>query len=249
MRSILQPLSVTLFYLCLGITPQAFSDTTIQLSSGNRQVSLLEVYSSQGCSSCPPAERWISQLKKDPRLWKRFIPLVFHVDYWDDLGWVDAYSSADYSNRQYEHKQQENIRSVYTPGFILAGKEWRQWFSRSWHQKKQTPRFSRKKTGLLTAEINSNNITVNFQSKQEEPLTLQIAILGFDVKTPISAGENKGLILTQDFVVLAQQQYINKEHTWQVPLPSHHYKGKTGIALWVSKSGELASLQAVGGWL
>ncbi|MCK5360690.1 MAG: DUF1223 domain-containing protein, partial [Gammaproteobacteria bacterium] len=56
-------------------------------SSGEGKVNLVELYTSEGCSSCPPAEKWMNNLKDDPRLWQHFVPLAFHVDYWDYIGW------------------------------------------------------------------------------------------------------------------------------------------------------------------
>src|SRR5205809_201633 len=57
--------------------------------SGPARVHVIELFTSQGCSSCPPAEAWLSKLKNEPRLWKDFMPIAFHVDYWDRLGWRD----------------------------------------------------------------------------------------------------------------------------------------------------------------
>ncbi len=69
-------------------------------SSGPNRVQVLELYTSESCSSCPPADRWVSELKKDERLWKKFIPIVFHVDYWNNIGWKDGLSSELMTKRQ-----------------------------------------------------------------------------------------------------------------------------------------------------
>ena len=63
--------------------------------SGPQRTHLLELFTSEGCSSCPPAEAWLSKLKADPRLWKDFVPLAFHVDYWDHLGWRDPFAAKE----------------------------------------------------------------------------------------------------------------------------------------------------------
>ena len=65
--------------------------------SPEHQVNLVEVYSSQGCSSCPPAERWLGQFTNSPDLFTSFIPINFHVDYWDYLGWKDPYAKAKFT--------------------------------------------------------------------------------------------------------------------------------------------------------
>src|SRR3954451_5035298 len=68
--------------------------------SGSEQTALIELYTSEGCSSCPPAEAWLTQWKDDAGLWKRFVPIAFHVDYWDRLGWRDRFASKQWTERQ-----------------------------------------------------------------------------------------------------------------------------------------------------
>ena len=68
--------------------------------SGPEQVHLLEFFTSEGCSSCPPAEERLSALQRDPELWKSLVPVSFHVDYWDNLGWPDRYAAPAYTERQ-----------------------------------------------------------------------------------------------------------------------------------------------------
>ena len=93
-------------------------------SSGENKVTLVELYTSEGCSSCPPAEKWLNSLKEDSRLWTYFVPVAFHVDYWDYIGWKDPFAKSDYGLRQGKYKQQGNIQTVYTPGMMLDGKYW-----------------------------------------------------------------------------------------------------------------------------
>ena len=66
----------------------------IQFHSAPKRTALLELYTSEGCSSCPPAEAWLSRLEYSPRLWRDFVPVAFHVDYWNYLGWKDNWSQA-----------------------------------------------------------------------------------------------------------------------------------------------------------
>jgi len=70
------------------------------LNSGKAQVTLVELYTSQGCSSCPPADRWLNEFTDSDRLWTQLVPVALHVDYWDYLGWEDPYASAENSARQ-----------------------------------------------------------------------------------------------------------------------------------------------------
>jgi hypothetical protein len=93
--------------------------------SGENQAALVELYTSEGCSSCPPAEAWLSRLKDGPGLWKEFVPVAFHVDYWDYLGWRDKWSAEAFSARQRAYASAWHNDNIYTPGFILNGSEWR----------------------------------------------------------------------------------------------------------------------------
>ena len=106
------------------------SATPMKFTSGTKQVSLLELYSSEGCRSCPPAEAWLNKLKDAPDLWKNFAPLAFHVDYWDSLGWKDRWSSPAFSERQRDYAKLWRSENIYTPEFVLNGQEWRNWFGR-----------------------------------------------------------------------------------------------------------------------
>src|SRR3979411_423943 len=85
---------------------------------------LIELFTSQGCSSCLPAEEWMSGLKNQPRLWQDIVPVAFHVDYWDHLGWRDPFASKTWTERQADYSVRWKGDSVYTPAFALDGKEW-----------------------------------------------------------------------------------------------------------------------------
>ncbi|PCI49233.1 MAG: hypothetical protein COB51_04315 [Moraxellaceae bacterium] len=127
---------------------------------------MLEVYTSQGCSSCPPAERWMSKFKEDARLWNQLVPINFHVDYWDHLGWSDPYGSSIFTQRQRDYKSLGHSSNVATPGFIMTGKGWNGWFRRH-----PVPVKPLKSVGILTA----NKALVFWASRQCDPTPLQVA--------------------------------------------------------------------------
>lgn len=78
---------------------------------------VVELFSSQGCSSCPPADRLLAELKARPGV----LALTYHVDYWDYLGWRDTLGGAEYSQRQYDYAMARGDRDVYTPQMIING--------------------------------------------------------------------------------------------------------------------------------
>src|SRR6266513_2772180 len=112
------------FAALLISTARLLSADSFQFQSDATQTSLLELYTSEGCSSCPPAEAWLSRLKESPKIWKNFVPVAFHVDYWDRLGWKDSFATAEWTKRQRLYAANWNAQSVYTPAFVLNGREW-----------------------------------------------------------------------------------------------------------------------------
>lgn len=84
---------------------------------------VVELYTSEGCSSCPPADRWLSTLAGQPGV----LPLAFHVNYWDRLGWADRLASPEGTARQWEMARQAGRAQVYTPQVLVDGRDWRGW--------------------------------------------------------------------------------------------------------------------------
>jgi len=244
---------------CLHSMSKASSFT---LHSPATKVNVLEVYTSQGCSSCPPAEHWLTKFEDDPRLWNQFIPINFHVDYWDYIGWKDPFANPKFTVRQRLYEHLALSKNVATPGFIINGKAWNGWFYG------QEPTIVNEHAiGSIIAKIVDDYIQVEFapvakmnsRRVMRESLSFHVAILGFDVKTTVTKGENSGRELTHDFVVLAYDSQalfkgeVNGEVIAQarmtLPDASKYKENKKAIVVWVSKSNNPTPIQAVGGWL
>jgi hypothetical protein len=224
-----------------------------QYVSQTKATTVIELFTSEGCSSCPPADQWLTQLKTHPDLFKHFIPMAFHVDYWDQLGWKDRFATKANSNRQYIHKQQGQISQVYTPGFVINNKEWKAWFNAKKHWS-----FSEKEVGKLSVNhhVDSQKLTVNFDPEptfQIQNMTLHIAILGMGLSNSIEQGENRGRQLNHDFVVLNHIQHPqnNSSLHWQLKLadiPEEHQQ-KSVLVVWLSPINSQRIIQATGGYL
>lgn len=239
--------------LCLCFTANLMNAGPIHFQSSTERTSLLELYSSEGCSSCPPAELWLSRLKSDSRLWKDFVAVAFHVDYWDYLGWPDSFATADYSQRQRVYAAQWKRPSVYTPGFVLDGKEWRGWFGGD-----PLPRASTQRTGKLTASSeDGKRWSLRFEpaGSRSSTFEFQAALLGFELNSDVKTGENRGRKLQHDFVVLTLVTATSKgnDGSFQADLvltPSSRFSAKhLAVAFWVARPNDPQPLQAVGGWL
>ena len=93
--------------------------------SGPRTAALVELYTSEGCSSCPPADRWLSSLAARGHVPERVVPLALHVDYRDYIGWKDPYAKREFSLRQRKLTPLQRLALVYTPQVLLQGQDWR----------------------------------------------------------------------------------------------------------------------------
>src|SRR3954451_12913119 len=106
----------------IAIAPRSGAGEPGPSIPGDR-VAVVELFTSQGCSSCPPADRLLSQLSRDPRYQGKVIPLSFHVDYWNSLGWQDPYSSSRWSQRQQQYAARVfHTNRIYTPQAVVNGR-------------------------------------------------------------------------------------------------------------------------------
>ncbi len=236
--------------LAMAALPAAAQEQRI-VSPAHR-VALVELFTSEGCSSCPPADRWLSALARDPRLWSALVPVAFHVDYWDYIGWPDRFASREFSQRQRQHARHGALSSVYTPGFVVHGREWRGWFRRPVLDLSDPP-----PAGILELRIAANGqVQAGYSAVQEspEPLELHLAVLGFGLSTEVRAGENEGRTLSHDFVVLGYARTpmsrAGARFAASGALPQARVAApRRAVAAWVSPPGDPAPLQAAGGWL
>lgn len=210
----------------------------VDFSSDTTQTRVVELYTSEGCSSCPPADKWLSSLKDEPSLFKDIIPLAFHVDYWDQLGWKDRWAEAAFSDRQRKLVKQGILSQVYTPAVVVASQEWRAWYRGS-----PLPMMKPVKTGVLSARLNGQNLVVRYSEPGN--YELNIAYLGMGLVSKVTAGENKSRTLVHDFVVLNHVK-LNGAVNWKVTLPMIDDQGQqqTAISVWVSKQGSSKIEQA-----
>ena len=207
---------------------------------------LIELFTSEGCSSCPPAEEWMSGLKNQARLWADIVPVAFHVDYWDRLGWRDPFASKLWTERQKEYSDRWKKESVYTPAFVLDGKEW--------HYGK-LPAAAAETSGVLKVKVNGERVSALFNPLPgpADRYDIHIARLGFSLRTDVTAGENNGRKLIHDFVVLGLTNETMRSGTKELQLPSSSTKSaadqRAAIAAWITLAGQIEPVQAVGGWL
>lgn len=173
--------------------------------------------------------------------------MAFHVDYWDYIGWRDTFAKPEYSRRQRLYLAENGIRSVYTPGLVVNGQEWRGWL------RKQPLPHSDTVAGQLQVALYDNQLKATYTTSQsfDQALVLHIAVLGVALNVNVKRGENSGQRLSQEFAVLHLIKHTSSDLHWTVTLPDIKLPGDAypAIAIWVSETGSQKPLQATGGWL
>lgn len=194
------------FCLAYGIVPPAAAGCMAQ--SGPRTAALVELYTSEGCSSCPPADRWLSGLSgRFPG--SEVVPLALHVDYWDYLGWKDAYAQRRFSERQRRLSLLQRMALVYTPQVVLQGRDFRPWASREFDEavKKINARPERAHLKLEIRAARLSHFDAAAQgdvagADERRDAVLYMAAFQSRLQSEVSAGENAGHRLAHDYVVL-----------------------------------------------
>lgn len=219
--------------------------------SGPAQVALVELYTSEGCSSCPPAEEWLNQLRTAPGLWRDFVPVAFHVNYWDRLGWKDVLATPMFTARQHAYADVWRASSVYTPCFVRDGAEWR-------------PRGAAPESGgakdagtlIVRWRPADHTATVEFapvNNTTMRDLVFHVALLGGGIAHHVKRGENSGRVLRHEFIALQLEtsRPVRDSSTATLVLPPRPEikTERRAVAAWVTRRGSLTPLQASGGWI
>src|ERR1700751_4240469 len=180
---------ILFMFAVVAMTSGSARADQLRFESGEKRVSFVELFTSEGCSSCPPAERTLSKLTTHPSLWKTFVPVAFHVNYSDKLGWKDRLASVEFTQRQRIYASEWRSGTVYTPEFVLHGREWQ------WSGADALARESSETPGSLTVLQNgAGNFTVTFAPTKAMTgqVLAHVALLGFGVKSEVARGENAG---------------------------------------------------------
>lgn len=171
---------------------------------------LVELFTSEGCSSCPPADALLSKLDRQPAAGAELVVLSEHVDYWNDLGWRDPYSSHFYSERQSVYADRLGLSSVYTPQMVVDGtaefvgsnsRSANEAFVKALGTPKIPVRVSSirfEPTNILRAHIETDTPPDSFGSREAE---VYVAVALNRAESLVSRGENDGRTLVHTAVV------------------------------------------------
>ena len=173
--------------------------------SDEKTIPLLALYTSEGCSSCPPADQWMSAIQQP----KNTLSLLeFHVDYWDYIGWKDPFSRAEYSDRQRQIATFGGAGFVYTPQFVLNGRDFKGWNNRRLNSAINTTQQlpSRANLSLDVATETDGSMTLKASAEVVRPADgkkadVFVALYENGLVSHVQAGENIGRQLKHDYVV------------------------------------------------
>lgn len=180
--------------------------------SGAHTAALVELYTSEGCSSCPPADRWLSSLGAQGYAPERVVPLSLHVDYWDYIGWKDPYAKREFSLRQRKLTQLQRLALVYTPQVMLQGRDFRRWGTQAFDEAvaKINARPAKARIELAIRGAGATGLEVEAKAElleraQLDHAALYVAAYQNRLVSRVDAGENRGRVLAHDYVVLEWQ--------------------------------------------
>lgn len=169
---------------------------------------VVELFTSQGCSSCPPADRLLSEIARQPATAGTVIPLAFHVDYWNHIGWRDPFSSARWSARQREYARAIAGSQVYTPQIVVDGVSQLVGNSERHVRAEIARRLEAGDRGTVTidrAALEGNAVRVSVRARLDPALRrrarIVVALFENGAVTPVTRGENAKRTLTNDCIV------------------------------------------------
>ncbi|MFZ6846037.1 DUF1223 domain-containing protein [Undibacterium sp. RuTC16W] len=233
-------LTSVLTLILVANTATAASTPACSKSSPLHTVALLELYTSEGCDSCPPADKFVSNLYQSTGLTAdQLLPLSLHVDYWDYIGWKDVFAKPAFTQRQRWLAELASSRSVYTPEMFVAGHELRNWrgdVKETVKRINQVP--ARADIRISLDALHGQQLSVRVDSKTEHPGKLYVALLENNLVSNVQAGENRGVSLQHDYVVREWGEPVRMMNnsanvTRQISIPVNAVRKNLAVAAFV----------------
>jgi hypothetical protein len=184
------------------------AELSCSAKSGAGTAALVELYTSEGCDSCPPADRWLSSLFARGYAPERVVPLALHVDYWDYIGWKDPFAKGEFAARQRKLALMKRPVFVYTPQVVLQGQDFRRWNTGEFADAvgRINARPARASIALSIRSLTRDAANVELSAELldaggQKNAAVYIAAYENRLASEVSAGENRGKRLEHDYVV------------------------------------------------
>ncbi len=224
-----------------------------EVHSGAKTSALVELYTSEGCSSCPPADAQLNALPEALAADAEFVPVALHVDYWDYIGWKDPYAKTHFGERQ-RWLAGFSQQLVYTPQFFVGGDELRGWRVRLRDQVQAVnarPAAAAIRIHATLAGDAALALRVEATaSTTAGPAALFLALAENGLASTVTAGENTGRTLSHDHIV---RSWIGPlaladggvHWTGELPIPAHANRAKLEVVAFVQSAQSGRVLQAL----
>ncbi len=255
----LRHVDVSAALLLLAIRPALAADCSVlHVQSPPHTVAVIELYTSEGCNSCPPADRWLSRMPLDTARW---VPLALHVDYWDGLGWKDTFGRAAFTERQRALGDAAHAPTIYTPEVFVSGRELRRWanpaeFSRAVGARNAQPAMADIVLDGTVAHASRAALQTRARftlrpstATDTPPAVAWIALTQNNLVSHPSGGENGGVELHHDHVVrewIGPIRLTGASTQWQgeIPLPANARAADVRLAAFIERPRDAEILQA-----
>jgi len=241
--------------IAMALLSPSLSFAACDLKSGPHTNALVELYTSEGCSSCPPADKRLSALPSGEYGPGRLVPISLHVDYWDYIGWKEPFAQPRFSERQSWLVRANGHKTVFTPHFFVSGTEVRDWQADLNDElKRVTAQPPRADIHVRAEAGDPGTLSVTASAtaaRPDEKLGLFVALTEDKLTSSVSAGENRGVTLSHDHVV---REWIGPIAfragragvTQSVPIRASWNSARLGIAAFVQDLRTGQVLQAAG---
>jgi hypothetical protein len=234
------------------------ADPACSATTGPRTTALVELYTSEGCDSCPPADHWLSSLFAQGFRPDQVVPLALHVDYWDYIGWKDPFAKGEFSTRQRKLAAMRRPVIVYTPQVLLQGQDFRRWAGDDFAERvmRINSRAARARIALAIRAIEPGAIRADLSATLFDPAegknaAVYLAAYENRLASDVKAGENRGRRLEHDFVVrewigpIAFGEGGKVEQSRALPLLPGAKPKNLGVAAFVQNRATSEVLQAL----
>lgn len=248
--------TVAMTVVCVSALESAAGEC--RLESTSHRVTVMELYTSEGCSSCPPADRWLRNLRQQGVSAQDAVLLAFHVDYWNQLGWPDRFSQGRFSDRQREVARRGGSRVIYTPQVTVDGSDFRQWYDQkrlhgnlAGINRERAKARIRADLHVAAPDVRIDGTVEVFNPEGGGDPRIWIAAFENGLSSSVGAGENRGSRLEHDFVVreLAGPFHVGADGRatlqHRLAVQADWKLARMGIAIFVARSDTGEVLQAL----
>lgn len=192
--------------LTLFIIPLMFTTSVNNKFTTAKNIVVLELFTSQGCSSCPPEDRILNEVKGD-----NIIALSYHVDYWNYIAWNDPFSKASYGEKQRQYATKFNSSSIYTPQLVINGKEHIVGSNQALVTEKIYEYSKNKSKGSISIfNLSTSESLINFDYKFDGEIkdkVIRSIVVINERTTSVERGENTNRTLVNANIVVNEHQY------------------------------------------